>query len=95
VVPDGKKEAQEQLLILLTAGNIFGEMALVDGSPRSADARVEDSAVLFYLSKGAYEKLQQDHPGTALRIQDVLVVTLCSRLRAANRSIEVIRFLIT
>ena len=95
VVPEGKKEAQEQLLTVLTAGSIFGEMALVESDPRSADAKAEDNAVLFYLSKSVYGRLQKDEPNTALRIQDVLVVLLCSRLREANRSFEVIRFLIT
>src|SRR5580692_5633240 len=92
VVPEGKKAAQEMLLAVLTAGNLFGEMALVDGTPRSADAIVEENAILFYLSQDAYEKLQKEHPGTALRIQDFLVMTLCTRIREANRSFELIRF---
>jgi CRP-like cAMP-binding protein len=92
VIPEGKKESQEQLLTLLTAGSIFGEMALVDGAPRSADAIAEEDTVLYHLPQVSYEKLEVDHPATALRIQDMLVVTLCSRIRAANRSFEIIRF---
>lgn len=92
VTPEGRKEKQEQILTVLTAGNIFGEMALVDGAPRSADAVVEGDAVLYHLPHAAYEVLQKEHPGTALRIQDMLVVTLSSRIRAANRSFEIIRF---
>ena len=92
VLPEGKKTAQEQLLTFLTAGQIFGEMALVDKAPRSADATAEADTVLFYLSEAAYEGLQKAHPSTALRIQDVLVTLLCSRIREANRSFELIRF---
>ena len=92
VIPEGKKDPQEQLLTFLTAGNIFGEMALVDGAPRSADAAAADAVILFHLSQADYEKIQKQQPETALRIQDVLVVTLCSRIRAANRSFEIIRF---
>ena len=92
VVPEGKKTAQEHLLTVLTAGNIFGEMALVDGAPRSANAIAEDDTVLYYLSQAEYEKLEREQPSTALRIQDLLVVTLCSRIRAVNRSFEIIRF---
>ena len=92
VVPEGKKESQEQLLTLLTAGSIFGEMALIDGAPRSADAIAEEGTVLYHLPQESYEKMEVDHPATALRIQDMLVVTLCSRIRAANRSFEIIRF---
>jgi CRP-like cAMP-binding protein len=92
VQPEGKKTTQEQLLTFLTAGQIFGEMALVDKAPRSADATAENDTVLFYLSEAAYEGLQSKHPATALRIQDVLVATLCARIREANRSFELIRF---
>ena len=92
VVPEGKKSAQEHLLTVLTAGSLFGEMALVDGAPRSADAIAEEDSVLYYMSQAAYEKLEKDSPSTALRIQDLLVVTLCSRIRAVNRSFEIIRF---
>jgi CRP-like cAMP-binding protein len=92
VRPEGKKETQEQLLTFLTSGQIFGEMALVDKAPRSADATAEADTVLFYLSEAAYEGLEKQHPATALRIQDVLVTTLCARIREANRSFELIRF---
>ena len=92
VRPEGKKETQEQLLTFLTSGQIFGEMALVDKAPRSADATAEADTVLFYLSEASYEGLQKKHPATALRIQDVLVTTLCGRIREANRSFELIRF---
>src|SRR5579859_4338715 len=50
IVPEGKKEPQEHILTVLTAGNLFGEMALVDKAPRSADAIAEDDTVLYYLS---------------------------------------------
>ena len=92
VLPEGKKIPQEHLLTVLTAGSLFGEMALVDGAPRSADAIAEDDSVVFYLSQSEYEKLEREQPSTALRIQDLLVVTLCSRIRAVNRSFEIIRF---
>jgi CRP-like cAMP-binding protein len=92
VVPEGKRAPQEQLLTVLTAGQIFGEMALVDKEPRSADTVAESDTVLFFLSHTEYEKLKQAHPETALKIQDLLVVTLSGRLREANRTFETIRF---
>ena len=92
VIPEGKKKPQEHLLTVLTAGQIFGEMALVDGEPRSADAVSENEAMLFFLSHTAYEELKREQPATALRIQDILVTTLSSRIREANRAFETIRF---
>jgi CRP-like cAMP-binding protein len=95
VIPEERKTAQEQILTVMTAGNILGEMALVDGAPRSADAWVEQDAILFFLSRDAYEKMQKHFPATALRIQDMLVTTLCSRIREANRGLEIIQFWFT
>ena len=92
VVPDGKREVYEYLLTILNSGSLFGEMALVDNAPRSADAVAEENSVLFWLSHGEYERIKWEHPATALRVQDMVVVTLCSRIREANRSFETIRF---
>ena len=65
----------------------------MDGAPRSADAIAEGKTlVLYYLPQSEYEKLEKEQPATALRIQDLLVVTLCARIRAVNRSFEIIRF---
>ncbi len=94
-IPEGVRTAQEQVLAVLTPGEILGEMALVDGAPRSADALVEEDSVLFHLTQSDYVTLQHNHTGTALRIQDLLVITLCSRIRAADRNFEIIRFFCT
>ncbi len=92
VVPDGRREAYEQLLIVLTSGMLFGEMAIVDNAPRSADAIAEEKSTLFWMPHAEYERLKTEHPATALRVQDLVVVTLCSRIREANHSFETIRF---
>jgi CRP-like cAMP-binding protein len=67
-------------------------MALVDNEPRSADAVAESNSILFWLPHAEYVKLKDEHPATALRVQDLIVVTLCSRIREANHSFETIRF---
>ena len=92
VLPEGRKTPQEMLIAVLTAGSLFGEMALVEASPRSADAVVAENAILFYMSQEQYENLKKEEPATALKIQDLLVVTLSSRIREANRAFETIRF---
>ncbi len=92
---EGRPETQDQLLTVLDAGGLFGEMALIDGDTRSADAVPEEGAVLYHLRGSSYEILKREHPVTALRLQDILVVTLCARLRAANKSFEIIKFWLT
>jgi CRP/FNR family transcriptional regulator, cyclic AMP receptor protein len=95
VNPEEKKQAHEQLLTILSAGQLLGEMALVDGASRSADAMAAEDTVLYHMTQADYEDLKTRHPGTALRIQDLVVGTLCWRLREANRNFEIIQFWVT
>jgi CRP-like cAMP-binding protein len=89
---EGGKDLKEQLLTVLNAGQLFGEMALVDQVARSADATSDEGAELYHLTGTGFERLKKEAPSTALKIQDLLVTTLCERLRAANKNFEVIKF---
>jgi hypothetical protein len=40
-----------------------------------------------------YKRLKNEEPSTALQVQDVLARILCTRMREANKSFEVIYFL--
>jgi CRP-like cAMP-binding protein len=92
VAVEGREGLQEQLLAVLDAGQLFGEMALVEKYARSADAVSDEGAVLYHLSGDDFELLKTAAPSTALHLQDILVVTLCGRLRAANKNFEIIKF---
>jgi len=92
VKADNQQKTQEHLLSVLSEGSIFGEMALIDSAKRSADALAEVETELYFLSYDNYHHLCVKHPGTALAIQDLLVRTLCARLREANRNFETIYF---
>lgn len=69
---------------LLNGGEFFGEMALIDGSPRSADVLCKEAAVLIRLSSDAFRSLKKDQPATALKIADVLLKTLSFRVRRST-----------
>ena len=47
----------EEALAVLGPGALFGEMALIDDSPRTADARVHEGCRLFAVPKDALEDL--------------------------------------
>jgi hypothetical protein len=67
----------------LRKGSCFGEMAVLDGAPRSADASISDEAVLLRISSEEfYEALAED----PRLIQNVIAV-LTRRLRDANAKI--------
>ena len=57
-------------------GGIFGEMALVDGSPRSATAEAITHCTLATISEERFNGLVQTTPGFALRVMRVLALRL-------------------
>ena len=77
-------EGREVILTLLEAGECFGEMGLIDGSPRSADVVTIESCELLVISKADFTKALADNIELCLNIMKSLVL----RLREANRKIE-------
>jgi len=61
-------------------GGIIGEMAVVDGSPRSADAIVRDEARLSRIDRQHFEHLVANHPTFALQVMAIMA----DRLRQLN-----------
>lgn len=87
-----KVKGQENTIAVLNPGEFFGEMALLDGMPRSAAAKSAGDSVVVSISRDKYLTLRQKYPQTALKIIDILVRVLSNRLRQANKNLEVITF---
>jgi CRP-like cAMP-binding protein len=64
----------------VSAGGIFGEMALVDGSPRSATARAIELSTVIAIDERRFLFMVQQTPFFALRLMRVMT----ARLRAMN-----------
>lgn len=71
--PNGR----ELTLTLIEPGEAFGEIALLDGAPRSANASVIEPAQMLLLRKTAFDAVLQTDPELARH----LIVLLCDRLR--------------
>jgi CRP/FNR family cyclic AMP-dependent transcriptional regulator len=67
-------------------GAIFGEIAMLDGGPRSADATAVGKVSALSLSKPAFKRLMETQPHVA----EAAVRFLCSRLREADQQLEAI-----
>lgn len=76
--------AREIALARLGPGEAFGEMALLEGQPRSATAIVEADARLLEIDEAAFADLVRNNGEIALR----LLRRLSARLREANRQIR-------
>ncbi len=82
--PDGR----EAVLAVLGPGDVFGELALFDQSPRSADATaMEDSELLSIDAKGLHEAIAES-PKLGLTMLRVLA----ERLRQSNEAFQDIAF---
>jgi len=74
----------EEALAVLGAGEVFGEMSLLDESPRSADAKAHDRCRLLVITKDAFDDLLFLHKDLAYEVLWSCVRMLASRLRETN-----------
>ncbi|WP_437617550.1 cyclic nucleotide-binding domain-containing protein [Sorangium sp. So ce1151] len=77
----------EEALAVLGPGAVFGEMALLDEAPRSADARVHERCRLLTVSKDAFEDLLFLHKELAYEVLWNVVRMLVQRLRETNNKL--------
>jgi CRP-like cAMP-binding protein len=77
----------EEALAVLGAGEVFGEMSLLDESPRSADARVHERCRLLVITKEAFDDLLFLHKDLAYEVLWNCVRILSSRLRETNEKL--------
>jgi len=77
-------EGDEKTLVVLGPEDIFGEMAVIDGLPRSATARVAEDAELISLKKKDLEKLCSENAALALKLVSNIVKVFSKRVREAN-----------
>ena len=73
-------EGDEIVLADLRAGEFFGELALLDGKPRSADAVVVENATLAVLARPMFLSLMESRPQIALP----LLRSMTHRLRRTD-----------
>jgi CRP/FNR family cyclic AMP-dependent transcriptional regulator len=83
--PDGK----EIVLAILRPGEIFGEIALLDGKERTADARAATDCSLAILERRDVLSFFDQYPSSWLRLVEVL----CERLRQTDRQMAEVALL--
>ena len=73
--------------VRLRPGDFFGEMSLLDGGPRSATVVAETALRLLVIRRRDFSTLLRKVPGMTQN----LLVTLCRRVRQAERGFDVSR----
>ena len=83
------EQGQDAIFNLVPPGEIFGEIALLDGGERTADAVAIENSELMVIERRDFVPLLQQHPEVAMKVIEIL----CSRLRKTSEQVEDIVFL--
>lgn len=78
------EDGREVILSILKDGDIFGEMSLLDGKPRSASVIATDETELIMLRRPDFLSRLERYPQMASK----MLATLATRLRRTNRQVE-------
>src|SRR4029453_18492835 len=79
----------EAILATLRSGDVFGELALLDGAPRSATAVAIEASETAILPRAQFRELLATEPA----IRDALLASLAAELRRLTNHVEELHFL--
>jgi CRP-like cAMP-binding protein len=77
-------DGREATINLLEDGEVIGEIAILDGLPRSAGVAALTRSKLVFIPRDPFLELLNGSTGLARRI----ILMLCERLRAANAQVD-------
>jgi CRP/FNR family cyclic AMP-dependent transcriptional regulator len=77
-------DGRNAILNLIGAGEIFGEMSVLDGQVRSADATANSNCEIFALDRREFLPFMRSQPELSMKIIELL----CTRLRWTSDQVE-------
>ena len=80
---------EQRILAILGPGAIVGELAMIDGLPRSASVQAIRDCELTFLSRAAFTEMLERHP----ELYADIVATLAARLRQSDEDLVASSFL--
>jgi CRP/FNR family cyclic AMP-dependent transcriptional regulator len=83
--PDGR----EAVLNIINPGEAFGEIALLDGRPRTADAIAMSDCELMVIDRRDFIPFLRGQPDIALKVIEIL----CARIRRTSEQVEDVMYL--
>ena len=81
-IVDGKARVEKggKIIRQLAGGDFFGEVALIDGKPRTASVTAETDMTVLIVHKTSFDHLLDTIPG----LQKKILISLCDYLRRAE-----------
>ena len=81
-------ESRREKLAEIGPDNLVGQVALIDGKPRSATCVARGPVIALECTRDDFSRLFQSGSPFAMKIIDRVVVDLAKRLREANRQLH-------
>ncbi len=78
------KQGREIILNIIEPGEVFGEIALLDGEPRTADARAAAATTLFTIHRRDFLRFLESQPAVGVHFLRLI----CQRLRQTSELVE-------
>lgn len=83
------EDGKEIILNIVDPGHVFGEIALLDGKERTADATAMGPTTLLILERRHFIPFLERNPAIAIHLIEVL----CARVRQTSEMVESVAFL--
>lgn len=78
-------EKRRKMIALLSDGEFFGEMSLIDNAPRSATVTAEGETELARLSSEGFCRLKTEFSATGFKVVGVLLKFMAHRIRRTTK----------
>src|SRR5215470_6633366 len=82
-------DGKDIVLNVFREGDIFGEIALLDGRPRTADATAMSDCELIVIERRDFISFLNGNPDVTLKLIEIL----CARLRRTSEQVQDVTFL--
>jgi CRP-like cAMP-binding protein len=82
-------DGKDVVLNVFREGDVFGEIALLDGRPRTADATAMSDCELVVIERRDFVPFLSSNPDVTLKLIEIL----CSRLRHTSEQVQDVTFL--
>lgn len=83
------EEGREVMLAVFGPGDVFGEIAMIDGGERTADAVALEPTLLLVLTRREFMPFLERNPKVCIKLLEML----CKRFRQTDEQIEDFNFL--
>jgi CRP-like cAMP-binding protein len=83
-ISNSSADGRSAILNLIGAGEIFGEMSVLDGQARSADATANTNCEIFAIDRREFLPFMRSQPELAMKFIELL----CARLRWTSDQVE-------